>query len=472
MNPLQRIKTWFADRIGIDTLTKPLYHPVPPETTEGKSAWAYVFGFGILFAFLVQVITGVVLATKYVPSPDTAYQSIQFITDEVAFGRVIRGMHWFGASAMVILVIIHALRVFLTGSYKYPREFNWISGVVLLYLTFGMAFTGQLLRWDQNGIWTVLVGANFAGRVPIIGEYLGQLILAGETMSGATLSRFFVLHVFVLPAMIVLLIGLHMFLVLRHGISEFPKAGQPVDPRTYREQYRAYVERHNRLYWPDAMWKEVLFGGLVIVTIIALAVIFGPRELAPPPSLIDLRAAPQPDWFLIWYYALISIQPHGWENFFLVYLPLLFMIFLIILPILSNRGERSPRRRPFAVFGASALIGTLVLLIVLGHRAPWVPDYETEPLTAAELGVTEGPVLEGARIFYERDCQYCHVVLDRGGGYGPELTNVTKRLPPEEITIRIVQGIGNMPPYQGTLTEEELDRIMVFLVAISEMDRE
>jgi ubiquinol-cytochrome c reductase cytochrome b subunit len=471
MGLLRGVVNGVKERIGFDAMTKPLEHDVPPETVRGASSWAYVFGFGIIFSFLLQVLTGIVLATKYVPSPDSAYQSVQFITDEVRFGRMVRSMHWIGASTMIVLVLIHALRVFLTASYKYPRTFNWISGAILLYLTFGMAFSGQLLRWDQNGIWTVIVAANFAGRVPLIGEWLGQFILAGETLSGDTLTRFFVLHVFVLPIIIALLIGFHLFLVSYHGISEMPRTGEPVDPKTYRQRYDAYVKRHRLQYWPHGIWNEILFGGMVILAIVTLAFLVGPRELAPPPDLTDLAAQPRPDWFLIWYYALISVKPHGYENFFLVYLPILFLVFLTLLPIFDDRGERSPKRRPFAIFGVSVIVGTLFLLTIVGLRAPWVPAYDTEPLTAEQLGVADGPVFEGAQLFYERGCQYCHLALGEGGEWGPDLTRTPRYMSAGEMRVRIVQGRGNMPPYQDTLTQEELDAIIAFIVALPDIDR-
>jgi ubiquinol-cytochrome c reductase cytochrome b subunit len=371
---------------------------------------------------------------------------------------------------MVILVLIHATRVFLTGSYKYPREFNWISGVVLLYLTFGMALSGQLLRWDQHGVWTVVVAANFAGRVPFVGEHLAELILAGETLSGETLTQFYALHVFILPIAIVLLIGLHMFLVTYHGISELPRAGKPVNPETYREEYTEYVEKHQRPYWPRGIWNELVFGGLVVIVIVSLAFFIGPRELAPPPDLTDLNAQPQPDWFIVWYYALISVKPHGYEEFFLVYLPIAFFLFLLILPLISNRGERHPSRRPFAILGLSIVAGLFIMLTVVGLRAPWVPDYETEPLTAQALGTEEPRILEGAQVFYERGCQYCHQVHGEGGEWGPDLTDAASKMSSEQIAVRIVQGIGNMPAYQEILTTEEVDLLVEFLIAVDELE--
>lgn len=261
-----------------------------------------------------------------------------------------------------------------------------------------------------------------------------------------------------------------MFLVTYHGIPELPRAGKPVNPETYREEYQEYIEKHQRPYWPRGIWNELFFGGLVVIVIVSIAFLIGPRELSPRPDLTDLSAQPQPDWFLIWYYALISVKPHGYEEFFLVYLPIGFFVFLLILPLIANRGERHPSKRPFAIIGLSVVVGLFIMLTVVGLRAPWVPDYETEPLQAAELGTDESRILEGAMVFHERGCQYCHQIHGEGGDWGPELTNVSSRMGSEQIAVRIVQGIGNMPAYQDILTVEEVDLLVEFLNEVDELE--
>ena len=211
----------FEDRTGlIEQLTKMAKHPVPP-----GAKWLYVFGSATLFSFFLQVFTGIILATAYIPATGQAYESLNFITNDAVFGHIVRGLHYFGASAMILFIGLHTIRVFLTGSYKFPREVNWLTGALLMPMVLGLAFTGQLLRWDQNGVWSVIVAAEQAGRIPILGPYIAHFILAGDTVGGATLTRFYAIHVFFIPAVIFVLIGIHLYLVLRHGISEPPRAG-------------------------------------------------------------------------------------------------------------------------------------------------------------------------------------------------------------------------------------------------------
>lgn len=243
MKALDRLVAWLDERTGLkEPVLHMITHPVPP----GSTSWAYVFGTSVLTSFIVQIVTGIALSTLYIPSAGEAYESIRYMTLQAPLGSVVRGMHYFGASAMILLIGFHTIRVYLWGAYKYPREVSWITGVVLLFTTVAMGFTGQILRWDQTAIWTVVVGAEQARRLPFLGNYAVQILLSGGSIGTSTLSHMFAMHVFILPAIVISAIAFHLYLVLQNGISEPPVAGDPVDPKTYKKKISRYAGAHGK----------------------------------------------------------------------------------------------------------------------------------------------------------------------------------------------------------------------------------
>jgi len=455
---LQRILAWLDDRSGLLTATRrALEHPVPPRT-----GWWYVFGSATLLAFVLQVATGIALATSYVPSSGQAYDSLKFISEQALLGRFLRGMHYFGASAMVLLIGIHVSRTFLMGAFKFPRELNWLTGAVLLLLTLALAFTGQLLRWDQNAVWSVIVGAAQAGRMPVIGGDIARFILAGDTIGGATLSRFFAFHVFFIPALVFGFIGLHLALVLRHGISERPKKGEHVDPATYRSRYAELLRTEGVPFWPDAAWRDAVFGAAVVATIALLAIIVGPPAMGKPPDPSILEAYPKPDWYFLWYFAVLALAPHNLENFIIVAGPLVFGAVLLLLP-LSNRGARNVRDRPLAAVLVVFMWTVILTFWLAGERADWSPRFEATPLPAAVVRSTDPVVQDGARLFHEKGCEFCHAIDGFGGKRGPDLSDVRSRMMPDQIGARITNGSPSMPAYARTLTPEQLRALVAFL---------
>ncbi len=459
MNLLRAIGRWLEDRTGLAARLGPLArHPVPPD-----AGWMYVFGSGTAVAFMLQLVTGAALATLYVPSTSEAYTTLQAMSQVHTLGWLLRGMHFFGASAMILLVGMHLVRVFLTGSYKFPRELNWLSGVLLLGLTLAMGFTGQLLRWDQNAVWSVVVGAEQAGRTPFLGDLIARFIMGGPTLGADTLSRFFALHVFVFPGLIIGVLGLHVYLVMRHGISEPPQAGRPVDPATYRQEYETMLERKGVPFWPHAAWRDLIFAAVVIFAVIALAWIFGPPGLdrAPDPSVV--KAHPRPDWYFLFYFALLALMPHGLEDYVIILGPLLGGLVLLAVPLVASRGERSPRRRPWAVMAVAGVVAIIGALTVAGRHARWSPAFDAGPLPASVVASDDPQVQRGAVAFHDRACIYCHDIGGHGGHRGPELTTVGDRLTRDQLVIRIMNGGYNMPGYGAILKPGEADALVAFL---------
>jgi menaquinol-cytochrome c reductase cytochrome b subunit len=209
---------WLEERSGLVGGVKYfLFRKVPGDTN-----WMQTLGSATLTAFIVQAITGVILAMYYKPDPKTAYASIQHITNDVTLGWLVRGMHRWGASVFIILMFFHMARVFLFGAYKYPRELNWIIGVLLLTMGLAEGFTGYLLPWDQTAYWATVVGININGTAPFVGPFIRQLLQGGSQISGETLTRFYAIHMLVVPGAIIGLITLHLYLVIRLGVTSPP----------------------------------------------------------------------------------------------------------------------------------------------------------------------------------------------------------------------------------------------------------
>ncbi|HZW29880.1 MAG TPA: cytochrome b N-terminal domain-containing protein [Isosphaeraceae bacterium] len=456
-----RFFRWLDERLGIRSVILPIItHPVPRDVD-----WWYVFGSATLVAFIFQIITGVALSFSYVPAPNSAYESLEFITNRAVLGSLIRGIHYFGASAMVILVVVHMAHEFLAGSYKFPRELNWFTGVLLLFLTLGMAFTGQLLRWDQNAYWAVVVAAEQVGRTPLIGNQLAQLVVAGQTVGGATLTRFYATHVFLLPALMFLLIGTHLYLVINLGISEPPRVGEPVDPATYRERYRKILEEGIPFY-PDAAWKDVVFALAVGAVVVLLAAVVGPPVLGARADPTIVRADPRPDWYFLWYFALLALIPPSIENVFILGFPLVVGLLLLVLPFIASTGERSPRRRPWAVGIVVVSAVAIVALVRAGQVATWSPNFDPGPVPAAVTARMSPSARQGAIIFQRKGCHNCHLVAGTGGLRGPDLTTVGARLSRPQLITRVLNGGINMPAYGGNMTPDELNALVDFLQSL------
>src|SRR5919205_3985394 len=291
---LRNVALWIDERLYISRIyAATAGHTVP----RSSSSWFYVFGSGTLLCFLVQIVTGICLALVYQPTASQAYTSLEYLNYQQQFGWFLRAMHNWGSNFMVAIMLLHLTQVFLFGALKYPRGVTWISGVVLLLCTLGMAFTGQILRFDQDAYWGLGIGAAMAGRVPFIGPAAVHMMLGGPIIAGETLSRFFSLHVFVIPGSILAIVSLHLRLVLSKGINEYPVPGKVVKKETYVEEYEAELKRDGVPFFPKAISKDLIFSASVLMGIVGCAAYFGPEgpHGIPDPTLIN--SVPKPDFF-------------------------------------------------------------------------------------------------------------------------------------------------------------------------------
>src|SRR5580692_3448933 len=320
MRLIQKLGDWLDLRLQLGTpIREAAQHLVPRET----ASWFYVFGSAALTCFMLQVVTGILLALIYVPSAGEAWSSLQTLNHGITLGWFIRALHGWGSNFMVAIVLIHMVQVFLFGAYKFPRELTWIVGVVLLLVTLGMAFTGQVLRFDQDAYWGLGIGASIVSRVPVGGAQLVHLVLGGPIIGGATLSRFFTLHVFVIPGLLLAGVGVHVWMVLLHGVSDWPMPGRIVSKATYEREYHELAKKTGIPFVPDAAWKDAVFAAAILFSVMACAFFFGPFGPSGPPDPTIIQTAPKPDFPFLWIYAVLAFLPPSIETPVMLVVPVL-----------------------------------------------------------------------------------------------------------------------------------------------------
>ena len=292
----KRLYDWVERRVQLEgTVKEAVLHPVPKST----ASWWYVFGSASLTLLILQVVTGILLGLVYAPSAAHAWDSLQILNHDLPLGWFLRAMHGWGSNFMVAVVLIHMAQVFLFGAYKFPRELTWIVGVFMLLMTLGMAFTGQVLRFDQDAYWGLGIGASIMGRVPFVGGQLVHLMLGGPIINGATLTRFFALHVFVIPGTLLALTGLHVWMVLKLGVNEWPMPGRIVRRETYVKEYNELAHR-GIPFVPGAVWKDLFFSAAILLAVAVCSALFGPYGPKGVPDPTIISTVPKPDFFFLW----------------------------------------------------------------------------------------------------------------------------------------------------------------------------
>jgi ubiquinol-cytochrome c reductase cytochrome b subunit len=460
---LKSVGRWLDARLQVgSTIAEVAEHPVP----RSSASWWYIFGSATLVVFILQVVTGICLATVYTPAADRAWDSLIYLNYHQPLGWYLRALHGWGSNFMVALMFIHMIQVFMFGAYKFPRELTWVAGCVLLLSTLGMAFTGQVLRFDQNAYWGLGIGASIAGRTPIIGSKVVDLILGGPIIAGETLSRFFALHVFVIPALLIGFVGLHLFLVLRLGINEWPMPGRIVRRNTYLQQYQELVHADGEPFMPFAAQKDLVFAGLIILSLLVVAAVEGPIGPNGQPDPTIIQTVPRPDFFFLWLFSLFALLPPWTETVLMLTGPVAVIGLLFAVPFISGTGEKSWTRRPFSVvivILAVTMVGTLTWL---GTFSPWSPVMDAWSSAPTPVDYVKGRTpleLQGALLVQSKQCRNCHSLGGTGGMRGPALDDTATRLTRDQIVRQIIQGGGNMPAYGKNLSPAEVNAIVAFL---------
>src|SRR5215467_1787183 len=463
MRLISQIGQWFDQRLQ---LAAPIREASDHRVPRNTASWWYVFGSAALTVFLLQLVTGILLALVYVPSAGEAWSSLQALNHDVTMGWFIRALHGWGSNFMVAIVLIHMVQVFLFGAYKFPRELTWIVGVFLLLMTLGMAFSGQVLRFDQDAYWGLGIGASIVSRVPLVGPAMVQLMLGGPIIAGATLSRFFALHVFVIPGLLIGFVSLHLLMVLKLGINEWPMPGRLVRRATYAREYHEMTQRDGVPFVPYAAWSDLLFSAAVLLAVAGCALYFGPFGPSGRPDPTIIQTVPKPDYFFLWLYALLSLLPPSLETPVLLIGPVVVILGLLLLPFLAGEGEKSWKRRPIAV------LTVLLLAIVLGNftqlarYAPWSPEMDAWSAATLPLPMLKRVTAlerQGALVLQGKQCRNCHSLAGGGGQRGPALDSVAVRLTQDQLIRQVIQGGGNMPAYGRNLSPPETTALVAFL---------
>lgn len=475
---------WLESRTGFVSMTKNF---LTEDVPGGPSYW-YVFGSATLFAMILQIVTGIFLTMYYAPSAASAWESTLFIYQKVPLGSFVISLHYWGATAMIALVAMHLVQVAVWGAYKRPRELQWVVGVVLFILTLVLGLTGYLLPWDLNAYFASQVSLNITGAAPIAGPFLQNWLQGGPTMGTLTLNKFFGLHVWLTPLLLILLVGVHL-IIFRHNGS----AGPPKDDRRALRPGR---------FWPNQMFMDTLASFIVLLAIVILAIL-SPAPLDAKADPNNDQFVPSPAWYFMGLYYLLEIFPGQFGQFFgTIVIPTIGVLFLILLPWLDRNPSREPRRRPIAlvvtalfvlIAAGISIAGQTTVNIkaaARGQTAPTVPGgadaakvaaAAAAPLpatgsAAGQPGVSSASAA-GASV-YSNNCSACHGATGQGtpGAFPPLAGNAAvTAADPKDIIHTVLDGRtgplsvggttynGTMPAWKSQLKPDEIAAVLTYI---------
>src|SRR5580704_5150079 len=467
---------WINRRTGLDNVLRAaLYEPIP-----GGARLAYIFGSGLLFIFLSQVITGVFLALYYVPSADHAHTTVAYITKVVTAGSFLRSLHSYGASAMVIVLLLHLSQTYIYGAYKGRRELLWISGCALFGLVMAMAFTGYLLPWDQRAYFATAVGTNAIGEIPGIGETLTRLVRGGTEMGTLTISRFFVAHVFLIPACIFALVASHIFLFRNAGPAG-PVTENPYKPTLKPEPF-----------YPRQVLIDLSLTALLIVGLGAMA-FFLAVPLGPAANPANAQYVPRPEWYYLPIFQWLKYWHGSAAVIGVLVIPMILVIAVIALPFLDRGVERRPWKRPGAM---GAYVFLMFGLLGLGLRSvyqdkhdpgvaeqlakqkteeeeymrkPFEPDLSAASLAAANVALADPLAAKGKTIFAAQSCNACHGDGGVGTAAAPALIGISAKLSKDQVANLLQHPTakmtaGGMPAVD--LPPDELKALVAYIESL------
>jgi quinol-cytochrome oxidoreductase complex cytochrome b subunit/mono/diheme cytochrome c family protein len=471
-----RIYRWLDRRTGItEVMHEALDEPIP-----GGARWAYVFGSVLLFLFISQTVTGIALALYYAPTADHAHTTVAYIMKEVSAGSFLRSLHAYGSSAVVVVLLLHLTQTFLYGAYKGRREVLWISGCALFGLMLAMAFTGYLLPWDQKAYFATTVGTNMASEVPWIGGGLKRLMRGGNEMGTLTLSRFFVAHVFLLPAAILGLVAAHVYLFRKAGAAG-PPSEDPVRPKLPTERF-----------YPRQVLMDTAVALLMICALGFLAH-FHPFELGPKANPADTQYVPRPEWYYLPIFQWLKYFKGSLAIFGIVIIPSLTALLVVALPFIDRRLERRSWKRPFAVGIYLAILGTLIAFGLLSKREdrldpaiakqvarqdeetkkfmqePFQPEVAGNTLSAQSVAALDPLAAQGKKVYGDQSCDACHGENGIGTDAGPKLLGAIAQKPAAELSQLLrhpnAEMIkGEMQPVE--VSDEELKALVAYIKSL------
>jgi ubiquinol-cytochrome c reductase cytochrome b subunit len=451
----RRVWRWINDRWPADATLRALL----TEEIPGGATIKYSFGASVLFVFILQAATGIWQLFFYVPTADHAYNSVSYLRTEVPFGWLIHNLHYWGATVMIVLLLLHVMRVYIWGAYKSPRELTWLLGTFLFLLTMSMMFFGPPLPWDEKGYWATEVGTSIAGTVPLVGSWLKRVLIGGDTMGQLTVSRLFALHVAVLPGLLATFIGLHLVSFRRFG---------SVGP--WQEDKRV----RRGIFWPDQVYKDLIMAGAVFLILIALSV-FAQPSFTGPADPLDKTYTPKPEWNFLFLYQALRLFPGKLEVLGTMGIPLVGILLLLCVPFVDRRAERNPARRPVAM-GALFTAGVIIIVLSLigsashpGVNLAGRPAGNVPP-AASRSGASPSSAA-GAALFQSLGCTACHTVEGKGGKIGPDLSdegsrNRVKEWLTEQIRDPKSHNPNSVMPSFKSLKENEVLSLVEYLLSL------